>query len=267
MDQISIVHIPAVAFNTELLLDNVVQLVRQHERGVLRDLTPETVPDGAEVVEECVGQLPRPGVMYPALELPLHGPVLGRAEVILEVEDENSARKPVPAVVPLQVAGEAVHREVDTLSFSAGPIIINTCGLEYRSNDLIAERPLNDPFADMHASDMPPFSTVVKLELIKALAFIGAVHKLASGLFRVRDNAHSVALGRAFPAHVFAANMACGVEVLVGKDVLEVAAGLASRSSSLLSLLYPTSVSGLMPVFAGHRNWSPPYSMIVGHVF
>ena len=41
VNQIAVVHISGVAFNAELLFDEVVELVRQHKGGSLRDLTSE----------------------------------------------------------------------------------------------------------------------------------------------------------------------------------------------------------------------------------
>ena len=60
----------------------------------------------------------------------------------------------------------------------------------------------------MHASDMPPFAAVIKLELVEAAALVSAVKKRPPGLCGVSYNVHAVSLRRAFPAYIFAAEMA-----------------------------------------------------------
>ena len=135
--------------------------------------------------------------------------MLRRAEVVLEVEDENTALETVPAKVPLQVAVEPVHCEVDALAFNARGVIIDKCRLKNLCNDLIAEISLNGALGDMNAANMPPFSTVVNVELIEAAALICSSHQLRMGLCGVRDDVHSVALRRAFPVDIFAAGLPC----------------------------------------------------------
>lgn len=124
VNQIAIVHIPAVALNAKLFLDNMVELVRKHEGRILRDLTAETIPDRAEVLEEVIRELSGLRVVNTTGELVLDGPVLRRAEVVLEVEDENTAFETVLAEMSLQVAVETVHCEVDALALDACGIVI-----------------------------------------------------------------------------------------------------------------------------------------------
>lgn len=209
VNQIAVVHIAAVALDLKLFFDNVVELVRKHEGRILRDLTAETVPDWAEVLEEVIRELSGLRVVNTTGELALDGPVLRRAEVVLEVEDENTALETVPAKVPLQVAVEPVHCEVDALAFNARGVIIDKCRLKNLCNDLIAEISLNGALGDMNAANMPPFSTVVNVELIEAAALICSSHQLRMGLCGVRDDVHSVALRRAFPVDIFAAGLPC----------------------------------------------------------
>lgn len=101
VNQIAVVHIAAVALDLKLFFDNVVELVRKHEGRILRDLTAETVPDWAEVLEEVIRELSGLRVVNTTGELALDGPVLRRAKVILEVEDENTAFEAMLAEMPL----------------------------------------------------------------------------------------------------------------------------------------------------------------------
>ena len=101
VNQIAVVHIAAVALDLKLFFDNVVELVRKHEGRILRDLTAETVPDWAEVLEEVICELSGLRVVNTTGELALDGPVLRRAKVILEVEDENTAFEAMLAEMPL----------------------------------------------------------------------------------------------------------------------------------------------------------------------
>lgn len=176
VNQIAVVHVAAVALNAKLFLDNMVELVRQHEGRILRDLTAETVPDRAEVLEEVIRELSGLRVVNTTGELVLDGPVLRRAEVVLEVKDENTAFKTVLAEMPLQVAVETVHCEVDALALDARGVIIDKRRLKNFCNDLIAEISLNGALSDMNAANMPPFSTVVNVELIEASALIRSRH-------------------------------------------------------------------------------------------
>ena len=209
VNQIAVVHIAAVALNAKLFLDNMVELVRQHERRVLRDLTAKAVPDRTKVFKEVICELSRPFVMNAPGKLILNSPVLRRAEVVLEVKDENTALETVLAKVPLQVAVEPVHCEVDALAFNARGVIIDKCRLKNLCNDLIAEISLNGALCNMDAADMAPFSTIVNVKLVKASAFIRSSHQLGMGPRGIRDDVHSVALRRAFQVDILAAGLPC----------------------------------------------------------
>lgn len=209
VNQIAVVHIPAVALNAKLFLDNMVELVRQHERRVLRDLTAETVPDRAEVLEEVIRELSGLRVVNTTGELVLDGPVLRRAEVVLEVEDENTAFETVLAEMSLQVAVEPVHCEVDAFAFNARGIVINKRRLKNLCDNLVAEISLNGALCDMDAANMTPFSAIVNVKLVEATTLIRSSHQLRMGLCGVRDDVHSVALRRAFPVDIFAAGLPC----------------------------------------------------------
>lgn len=176
VNQIAIVHIPAVALNAKLFLDNMVELVRQHERRVLRNLTAKAVPDWAEVLEEVIRELSGLRVVNTTGELALDGPVLRRAEVILEVEDENTAFETVLAEMSLQVAVKTVHREVDAFTFDARGVVIDKSWLKNLCDNLIAEISLNGALCDMDAADMAPFSAIVNVKLVKSSAFIRSRH-------------------------------------------------------------------------------------------
>ena len=206
VNQIAIVHIPAVALNAKLFLDNMVELVRQHER---RDLTAKAVPDWAEVLKEVIRELSGLRVVNTTSKLVLDGPVLRRAEVILEVEDENTAFETVLAEMSLQVAVKTVHREVDAFTFDARGVVIDKNWLKNLCDNLVAEISLNGALCNMDAADMAPFSTIVNVKLVKASAFIRSSHQLGMGPRGIRDDVHSVALRRAFPVDILAAGLPC----------------------------------------------------------
>lgn len=209
VNQIAVVHIAAVALDLKLFFDNVVELVRKHEGRILRDLTAETVPDWAEVLEEVIRELSGLRVVNTTGELALDGPVLRRAKVILEVEDENTAFETVLAEMSLQVAVKTVHREVDAFTFDARGIVINKRRLKNLCDNLVAEISLNGALCDMDAADMTPFSAIVNVKLVKASAFIRSSHQLGMGPRGIRDDVHSVALRRAFPVDILAAGLPC----------------------------------------------------------
>ena len=209
VNQIAVVHIAAVALDLKLFFDNVVELVRKHEGRILRDLTAETVPDWAEVLEEVIRELSGLRVVNTTGELALDGPVLRRAEVILEVEDENTAFETVLAEMSLQVAVKTVHREVDAFTFDARGVVIDKSWLKNLCDNLVAEISLNGALCNMDAADMAPFSTIVNVKLVKASAFIRSSHQLGMGPRGIRDDVHSVALRRAFPVDILAAGLPC----------------------------------------------------------
>ena len=64
--------------------------------------------------------------------------MLGVAEVVSEVEDENPALESVPAVMPLQVAVEAVHREVNPFALDTRRVIVDKRRLKERRDYLVA---------------------------------------------------------------------------------------------------------------------------------
>lgn len=209
VNQIAVVHIAAVALDLKLFFDNVVELVRKHEGRILRDLTVETIPNRAEVLEEVIRELSGLRVVNTTGELVFDGPVLRRAEVILEVEDENTAFETVLAKVPLQVAVEPVHCEVDAFTFDARGIVIDKSWLKNLCDNLVAEISLNGALRDMDAANMAPFSAIVNVKLVKASAFIRSSHQLGMGPRGIRDDVHSVALRRAFPVDILAAGLPC----------------------------------------------------------
>lgn len=209
VNQIAVVHIAAVALDLKLFFDNVVELVRKHESRILRDLTAETVPDRAEVLEEVIRELSGLRVVNTTGELVLDGPVLRRAEVVLEVEDENTAFETVLAEMSLQVAVKTVHREVNALALDACGIVINKRRLKNLCDNLVAEISLNGALCDMDAANMTPFSAIVNVKLIEASAFIRSSHQLSMGPRGIRDDVHSVALRRAFPVDILAAGLPC----------------------------------------------------------
>lgn len=209
VNQIAVVHIAAVALDLKLFFDNVVELVRKHEGRILRDLTAETIPDRAEVLEEVIRELSGLRVVNTTGELVLDGPVLRRAEVVLEVEDENTAFETVLAEMPLQMAIETVHCEVNALALDACGIVINKRRLKNLCDNLVAEISLNGALCNMDAADMAPFSTIVNVKLVKASAFIRSSHQLGMGPRGIRDDVHSVALRRAFPVDILAAGLPC----------------------------------------------------------
>lgn len=209
VNQIAVVHIAAVALDSKRFFDNVVELVRKHEGRILRDLTAETVPDPAEVLEEVIRELSGLRVVNTTSELVLDGPVLRRAEVVLEVKDENPAFKAMPAKMPLQVAIKTVHRKVDALTFDACGVVINKSWLKYFRNNLIAEISLNGALCDMDAANMAPLSAIINVKLVKAAALICSRHQLGPRLRGIRDDVHSVALRRAFPVDILAAGLPC----------------------------------------------------------
>lgn len=209
VNQIAVVHIAAIALDSKLFFDNVVELVRKHEGRILRDLTAETVPDRAEVLKEVIRELSGLRVVNTTSKLVLDGPVLRRAEVILEVEDENTAFETVLAEMSLQVAVKTVHREVDAFTFDARSVVINKSWLKNLCDNLVAEISLNGALCNMDAADMAPFSTIVNVKLVKASAFIRSSHQLGMGPRGIRDDVHSVALRRAFPVDILAAGLPC----------------------------------------------------------
>lgn len=209
VNQIAVVHIAAVALDLKLFFDNVVELVRKHKGRILRDLTAETVPDWAEVLEEVIRELSGLRVVNTTGELALDGPVLRRAKVILEVEDENTAFEAMLAEMPLQVAVKTVHREVDAFTFDARGVVIDKSWLKNLCDNLVAEISLNGTLCNMDAADMAPFSTIVNVKLVKASAFIRSSHQLGMGPRGIRDDVHSVALRRAFPVDILAAGLPC----------------------------------------------------------
>lgn len=209
VNQIAVVHIAAVALDLKLFFDNVVELVRKHEGRILRDLTAETVPDRTEVLEEVIRELSGLRVVNTTGELVLDGPVLRRAEVVLEVEDENTAFETVLAEMSLQVAVETVHCEVNALALDACGIVINKRRLKNLCDNLVAEISLNGALCDMDAANMTPFSAIVNVKLIEASAFIRSSHQLSMGPRGIRDDVHSVALRRAFPVDILAAGLPC----------------------------------------------------------
>lgn len=125
VNQIAVVHISGVAFNAELFLDEVVELVRQHKSGSLRDLTSESVTDGTEVIETLICESPDSHIMHALCQLTADRPMLCVGEVVGKVKEKNIALPPVLPIVPLQVTGETVKSEVDSLMLGTCAVIID----------------------------------------------------------------------------------------------------------------------------------------------
>lgn len=200
VNQIAVVHVPCVALNAELFLYKVIELVRQHKRGSLGDLTSQAVPDRTEVIKALICEGPDSYVMNPLCEFSADRPVLGVRKVVGEVN--------VLPVVPLQVTGKTVEGEVDTFVLRTRAVVVDERGLESRVDYLVAERSLDYALADMNTPDVPHFPSVPEVELDKASAFIGPVKKRAARSSRIRNQVKAVHLSRAFPANPAAADMA-----------------------------------------------------------
>lgn len=125
MNQIAVVHISGVAPNAELFLDEVVELIRQHKSGSLRDLTSEPVTDGPEVIETLIRESPDSHVMHAPCQFTADRPMLRVGEVVGEVEEKNIALPPVLPIMPLQVAGKAVKSEVDSFVLGTCAVVID----------------------------------------------------------------------------------------------------------------------------------------------
>lgn len=125
VNQIAVVHISGVALNAELFLDEVVELIRQHKSGSLRDLTSEPVTDGPEIIEALVRESPDSHIMHTLCQLTADRPMLRVGEVVGEVKEKNIALPAVLPVMPLQVAGETVKSEVDSFVLGTCTVVID----------------------------------------------------------------------------------------------------------------------------------------------
>lgn len=125
VNQIAVVHVSGVAFNAELFLDEVVKPVWQHKRGSLRDLTPESITDGTEVIEALVRESPDSHVMHAPCQLTADRPVLRIGEVVGKVKEKNIALPAVLPIMPLQMTGETVEGKVDSLMLGTCAIVID----------------------------------------------------------------------------------------------------------------------------------------------
>lgn len=125
VNQIAVVHISGVALNAELFLDEVVELIRQHKSGGLRDLTSEPVTDGPEIIEALVRKSPDSHIMHALCQLAADRPMLRVGEVVGKVEEKNIALPSVLPVMPLQVAGEPVEGKVDSLVLGTCAVVID----------------------------------------------------------------------------------------------------------------------------------------------
>ena len=208
VNQIAVVHVPCVALNAELFLYKVIELVRQHKRGSLGDLTSQAVPDRTEVIKALICEGPDSYVMNPLCEFSADRPVLGVRKVVGEVKKQDIPVLAVLPVVPLQVTGKTVEGEVDTFVLRTRAVVVDERGLESRVDYLVAERSLDYALADMNTPDVPHFPSVPEVELDKASAFIGPVKKRAARSSRIRNQVKAVHLSRAFPANPAAADMA-----------------------------------------------------------
>lgn len=125
VNQIAVVHISGIALNAELFLDKVVELIRQHKSGSLRDLTSEPVTDGPEIIEALVRESPDSHIMHTLCQLAADRPMLRVGEVVGKVEEKNIALPTVLPIMPLQVTGETVEGKVDSLMLGTCAIVID----------------------------------------------------------------------------------------------------------------------------------------------
>ena len=125
VNQVAVIHVSGVAFNAELFLDEMVELVWQHKSGSLRDLTSKPVADGTEVVEALVCESPNSHVMHALYQLTTDRPVLRVGEVVGKVKEKNIALPAVLPIMPLQVTGETVEGKVDSLMLGTCTVVID----------------------------------------------------------------------------------------------------------------------------------------------
>lgn len=125
VNQVAVVHVSGVPFYAELFFDEVVELIRQHKSGSLRDLTSEPVTDGAEVIETLVRESPDSHIMHALCQLTADRPMLCVGEVVGKVKEKNIALPPVLPIMSLQVTGKAVESEVDSFVLGTCAVVID----------------------------------------------------------------------------------------------------------------------------------------------
>ena len=125
VNQIAVVHISGIPFYAELFFDEVVELIRQHKSGSLRDLTSEPITDRPEIIKALIRERPDSHVMHTLCQLTADRPMLSVSKVVGKVKKKNITLAPVFPVMPLQVTGETVKGEVDSLILSTCAVVVD----------------------------------------------------------------------------------------------------------------------------------------------
>lgn len=178
VDEVEIVHIPAVVPYPQDLLDEVVQLIEIEQRIDLRALVPNRDADVARrAVYDCGGQCKTARVRQQLRNIPLENVMADAGEIVVNVGLEHPAlRAAVPAVILPHEVTEAVEAEVGALPDLGTVVVQDKRPGQNRVEDLVAEGVLHDLVLDAIRLDEPLLRLIDK-ELIVGSGAVGSFPK------------------------------------------------------------------------------------------
>ena len=173
---VAVVHVPGVAMNAELVLDQLVDGRRVVDRADLGDLRAEADPRvPVEGVDEEADEVVDAPVIDQVAKAGVEAFVRYRAEVVVVVHEENPALLSVPGVVPADMLDEPLQCELRPFSLLTRRVVVDEPGIDDGLQDLVAEELLNDALANMNGLDVPELPALNDVEALEASALEGLV--------------------------------------------------------------------------------------------
>ena len=252
VDDISIIHITAIASYTAHFLDEVIQAVSRRQREYLADLAAEAHANISEGVNEVfrqgddplIGEFPMQNTLYQFMRYAV--------KEFAEIEGENVTFRAVLAIVFPQVLGHAIGGEHVALVLHARAVVVDELAAEHGDQRIVAKTALHHALFDVHAANVPRFPTLENVKFPEAFALEFTFPERFPRPEHIQRRLGDILLYRGFPGNVTAGHFVGFVKMVEGEYPVEI----ITRRKALGFLCRPPRFPPLIPsfpaFFAGH---------------
>ena len=255
MDEITIVHVPAIAFDPENLFDVVVEAVCRGKGKHLTDLASEADAYVAERVNEMLRQRDH----FPVGELPVQAGfdklMAHVVEELAEVVQQDVAIVTILPVMLLQMACKPTNGEVVAFVRHGCAVVVDERALKHGNQGVVTEAALHDALHNAGAADMAVFAALVQVELVEAGAFELPTLQFSKGLVHVERSVGDVLLHTGFPCYSTTAAFIGTVQVLIAENSGEIVKDGTFRRLFRFSRFNSALVPRFAPFFARHTSY------------
>lgn len=157
MDQVSIVVIPSVIPDAQLLFNHVIEWTGVGKSKYLADLRSEPKTLRAVCLDHVQDKIDKPVIRINLPEHLLKNVMPDGVEIFSEIESQDIALRAVFSNVLCQMPCASFLREAVAFVLHARAIVVDERPGQYRRQRVIAKASLDDPFVKRQSLDMPRF--------------------------------------------------------------------------------------------------------------